>query len=77
MYMKILKLCTYLVLSPPGSFLKQFNSPIIPLEESFSATRIIFCLTEASSAFKIFCSTGNHEKSVFDIFITIGTMFCS
>lgn len=68
---------TYLVLSPPGSFLIQLNRPIIPFLGSFSATRMIFCFTEASSAFNTFCNIGNHENSVLDILITIGTIFCS
>lgn len=68
---------TYLVLSPPGSFLIQLNNPIIPHKGSFSATRIIFCFTEASSTFNAFCSIGIHENSLFDICITSGTMLCS
>lgn len=68
---------TYLTLSPPGSFLIQFNNPIIPFVGSFSPTRMIFWLIDASSAFNNFCNIGNQENSELDILTTIGTMFCS
>lgn len=73
----IIKNITNLILSPPGSFLIQLNSPIMPFLGSFSATRMIFCFTEPSSVFKSFCNTGIHKKSVFDILITLGKTFCS